>query len=124
MLRVSAKTTGTEVDLGAINGDADSAAVGIGFGAELMRFAESVASRTDDLGRHRQALLDAAGPAVLVDAAGVAANFQRMVRIADAIGIPVDDMTNELGREVRRELGIERFPSARNSLAADGEARG
>ena len=52
----------------------------------------------------------------LVDAAGVAANFQRMTRIADSIGIPVDNMSAELGQQVRQELGIERFPSARNSL--------
>ena len=64
-----------------------------------------------------QALLETAGPAVLVDAAGVAANFQRMVRIADAIGIPVDERSGEMGRQVRAELDLERFPSARNSVS-------
>ena len=118
MLRVSAMQNATEIDLQAINGDADGAAVGIEFGRELMRFAESVASRDEALDQHRQALLEAAGPAVLVDAAGVAANFQRMVRIADSVGIPVDDMAGELGQQVRAELGIERFPSAGNSVAA------
>ena len=119
MLRVSALTTSTEIDLQAINGDAESAAVGIEFGVELMRFAESVATgERDAVRRRRQQLLDAAGPAVLVDAAGVAANFQRMVRIADATGIPVDDMTTELGQEVRQELDIARFPSARNSISS------
>ena len=117
MLRVSAMTTDTEIDLQAINGDEQGAAVGIEYGAELMRFAESVASGTpEDLRRTREALLAAAGPAVLVDAAGVAANFQRMVRIADAAGIPVDDMTGDLSRQVRDELGIAQFPSARNSM--------
>ena len=116
LLRVSARQNATEIDLQAINGDPDGAAVGIEFGGELMRFAESVASRDDALDRHRAALLDAAGPAVLVDAAGVAANFQRMVRIADSVGIPVDDMSNELGQQVREELGIARFASARNSV--------
>ena len=115
-LRVSAQYNATEVDLQAVNGDVDAAAVGIEFGPELMRFAESVASRDDALERHRRELLEAAGPAVLVDAAGVAANFQRMTRIADSIGIPVDNMSAELGQQVRQELGIERFPSARNSL--------
>lgn len=115
-LRVSAQYNATEVDLQAVNGDVDAAAVGIEFGPELMRFAESVASRDDALERHRRELLEAAGLAVLVDAAGVAANFQRMTRIADSIGIPVDNMSAELGQEVRRELGIERFASARNSL--------
>ena len=116
MLRVSAQATSSEVDLQAINGDADSAAVGIEFGPQLMHFAEAVAMRSPDLSERRRELLKAAGPTALVDAAGVAANFQRMVRIADAIGIPVDDMQAELGRNVRAELGIERFPSARNSI--------
>lgn len=118
MLRVSARTTATEVDLQAINGNPESAAVGIEFGLELMRFAEAVATGSADVLRNaRGDLLDAAGAAALVDAAGVAANFQRMVRIADATGIPVDDMTSDLGKGVRGELGIARFASARNSLA-------
>ena len=116
MLRVSALHNTTEVDLQAVNGDAEGAAVGIEFGPELMRFAESVSSRDEALGRYRRELLEAAGPAVLVDAAGVAANFQRMTRIADAVGIPVDDMSLEMGQQVRQELGIERFATARNSL--------
>lgn len=117
MLRVSSQTTTTEIDLQAIAGNEASAARGIPFGPELMRFAEAVAQRdAQALVQARQALLQAAGPAVLVDAAGVAANFQRMVRIADATGIPVDDMQSELGRQVREELGLARFASAKNSL--------
>ena len=118
MLRVSSQTVATEIDLQALAGDEQSAARGIRFGAELMCFAQAVASREPQaLVRARQALLQAAGAAALVDAAGVAANFQRMVRIADAIGIPVDDMQSELGRQVRAELGLARFASARNSLS-------
>ena len=64
MLRVSAMTTDTEIDLQAINGDAEGAAVGIEYGAELMHFAQSVASGTpEDLRRTREALLGAAGGA-------------------------------------------------------------
>lgn len=118
MLRVSALTTETEIDVKGIGGDAASAAVGIQFGPELMQFAEGVANRDERaLADSRQALLKAAGPAVVVDAAGVAANFQRMVRIADSIGIPVDDMASELGQEIRRDLQLERFASAQNTLA-------
>jgi len=116
-LRVSAMHSETEIDLQAVNGDADGAAVGIEFGPELMRFAESVASRDAALERYRRELLEAAGPAVLVDAAGVAANFQRMTRIADAMGIPVDGRSLKMGQQMWQELGIERFPSARNSLS-------
>ncbi|MCR9262112.1 MAG: hypothetical protein NXH95_20545 [Pseudomonadaceae bacterium] len=116
MLRVSASTTDTDIDLNAINGDTDSAAVGITYGPELVRFAQSFALRDDELAQHRQALLDIAGPDVLVDAAGVAANFQRMTRIADSIGIPVDDMQADVGQAVRQELNLTRFASAQNTL--------
>ncbi len=116
MLRVSATTTETEIDLAGINGDAEAAGIGIQYGAELVQFAESAARRdAEALATSRTALLQAAGPAVLVDAAGVAANFQRMVRIADATGIPVDDMTGEIGVEVRTTLSLDRFAGAEHS---------
>jgi hypothetical protein len=53
---------------------------------------------------------------VLVDAAGVAANFQRMVRIADSMGIPIDDTESDLGKSVRSELDLGRFASAQNTF--------
>ncbi|MBX3707191.1 MAG: hypothetical protein KF911_11235 [Pseudomonadales bacterium] len=113
---MSAQTTGTEIDLNAVLGDAAGAAKGIALGPELMNFAESLARRdADALAHSRAALLAAGGPAVLVDAAGVAANFQRMVRIADSIGIPVDDLNAETGRAVRAALRLSEFPGARNS---------
>jgi D-serine deaminase-like pyridoxal phosphate-dependent protein len=117
MLRASSQTTATEVDLRGIEGDAEAAARGIEHGRELMRFAEALAQRDEAaLARARSALQAAAGPAVLVDAAGVAANFQRMVRIADSIGIPVDNLNTELSREVRATLQLAHFASARHSL--------
>jgi hypothetical protein len=119
MLRASSLTTQTDVNLQAVNGDADAAAVGVEYGTELMQFAEAVAYRDEtNLTAMRQQLLDKAGDKVLVDAAGVAANFQRMVRIADSMGIPVDDMELELGQAVRAELELTRFASAANTLDA------
>lgn len=119
MLRVSATTTNTPVDLQAVMGDPDAASAGIEHGVTLMRFAEALARRdADALVAVRQELLDNAGAAVLVDAAGVAGNFQRMVRIADSIGIPVDDMTSELGQGIREDLDLQQFPSARNTIAS------
>ena len=116
MLRASALTNNTEVDIQSINGDAISAATGIEFGPELLAFAESIAARdTKAITQTRSALLAIAGPQAVVEAAGVAANFQRMVRIADSIGIPVDNMATELGQSVRKELNLERFASAQNT---------
>jgi hypothetical protein len=117
MLRVSATTTNTEINLQGIAGDQAAAAEGIEFGAELIGFAEALALRDETALREaRTVLRAAAGEAVLVDAAGVAGNFQRMVRIADSVGIPVDDMQGELGQGVRLELALEQFRSAENSL--------
>ncbi len=119
MLRASAMTNQIDIDLQSIRGDQSSAAKGIEFGPQLLRFAESIAQRdTAAIKTSRNALLDIAGPQVVVDAAGVAANFQRMVRIADSIGIPVDNMTTELGQSVRQELKLDEFASAQNTLNA------
>jgi len=117
MLRVSAMKNETEVDLQAVVGSEDSAAKHIPLGAELMKFAECVAAHdAEQLADIRATLVQKAGAAVLVDAAGVAANFQRMVRIADAIGIPVDDMESSLGKSVREAIDIKGFASAANTL--------
>lgn len=117
MLRVSAQTTETDIDIQGINGDEDGAAKGIEYGPELMRLAEAVAERDQEkLRKARQQLQDQAGTTAVVEAASVAANFQRMVRIADSTGIPVDDLESEVGQQVRAELDLERFPSAQNTL--------
>lgn len=107
MLRASSQQTQVEVDLQGIEGDAQAAAVGIAHGAELMALAEAVARRDEP------AL--AAARAALLAAAGVAANFMRMVRIADSIGIPVDNLDTDLSRAVRSRLDLGRFASARNT---------
>lgn len=118
MLRASALTSQTDIDLQSINGNHQSAAKGIEFGPQLLAYAESIALRDQSkVKESRDALFEISGPLVVVDAAGVAANFQRMVRIADSIGIPVDNMSTELGQQVRKELDLERFPSAQNTLA-------
>lgn len=119
MLRVSTQSTGQELDLSVVNGNADHAAAHVRWMSELVRFAEAVARHDDAaLAEARQALLDAAGARVLIDAAAVAANFQRMVRIADAIGIPADDISSDLSREVRTTLGLGSLSSAGNTPGA------
>ena len=79
-------------------------------GDELVALAEAlVAEDQPAIDEARERLAREAGPGVAVDAAGVASNFQRMVRIADATGIELGDWLEEQSREVRDELGLERF---------------
>ena len=54
----------------------------------------------------------------LVDAAGVASNFQRMVRIADGCGIPVDEGRYSDSRvRIVEQLGLAEYESAKNTLS-------
>jgi hypothetical protein len=44
----------------------------------------------------------------MIEAAGVASNFQRMVRIADATGIPLGGF-EEVSQDIRSELALDDF---------------
>ena len=113
MLSLSADASNTDVDLQLINGDTN-VSDGIPHSTLLMQFAEAVAGRDPgNIATTRQALYDAAGNDVVVDAAAVAGNFQRMVRIADSTGIPVDGLMAEANADVRDQLGLNELPSAR-----------
>ncbi len=115
MLSLSAENSNTDIDLGIVNGDG-GASSSVRYSAELMRFAEAVAGRNPDaIAQARQVLLDEAGNDVVVDAAAVAGNFQRMVRIADSTGIPVDERMNALSGSIQKELDLRRFHSSQNT---------
>ena len=115
MLSLSADASNTDVDLQLVNGDA-TVSDGIPHSTLLMQFAEAVAGRDpDSIATTRQALYDAAGNDVVVDAAAVAGNFQRMVRIADATGIPIDAHMDALSGSIQEDLDLRRFHSAQNS---------
>ena len=116
MLSLSADLSDATVDLQMINGDEAATEGDVAHARELMKFAEAFARRDEQaLTEARDKLIEEAGPEVLVDAAGVAANFQRMVRIADSTGIPLDERNVALSAGVRKELDLGRFGSAGNT---------
>jgi hypothetical protein len=57
----------------------------------------------------RQALAEAVGPGAAVDAAGIVAIFNTVVRIADATGVPLEDFKAEASIELRADLGIDAY---------------
>ena len=77
-------------------------------GLELMAFAEAIVTGAQTLARSRVAVVEALGPEAMVDAAGVASNFERMVRIADATGIELGDRLEQGSADVRDTLGLTR----------------
>jgi len=98
------------VNLTALIDHAAAASSGVEHGQLLMAFAEAMVGEDDNALTHvRHAVIEGLSPAAMVDAVGVASNFERMVRIADATGIPLDARMEALSHEVRDTLHLERF---------------
>jgi hypothetical protein len=115
MLRASIEYQGLDAaGVRAISEGAKVGDAGIRHGAHLVAFAEAaVAGDGAELATARDALREAAGSAALVDAAGVVGNFERMVRIADGTGIPIDSFVAQLSGGIREELGLDDFSTRR-----------
>ena len=96
-----------------VNGDAAS---GIPGGDALCRWAE-VALGDDGaaIREAREEVRRQLGDPAAVDAAGVIANFQRMVRIADATGIPLDEPVMMLTQDIRDDLSLNAFSGSENA---------
>lgn len=81
---------------------------------ELVGFVDAVVSGDRTAAdTARSALGDSGGPAAVVDAAAVLANFEMMTRVADGTGArQLPQRVASLADE-RTRLGIDTFPSAR-----------
>ena len=120
MLSLSAEKSQSDIDLQMVNGEESALAGDIEHGIALMKFAEACMGKDEEtLNSARDVLLAQAGPAVLVDAAGVVGNFQRMVRIADSTGIPLDERSVEAYSTVVDALDLGRFASAGNTTSRE-----
>ena len=94
----------------------DGRSSGVPHGDALVSFAEAVVSRDPfTIATTRDALIEAMGVEAMVDAAAVAANFERMVRIADGTGIPLGASLEARSRAVVDELQLERLRTSRLS---------
>ena len=120
VLRVSiSEATGEEIDLDGITDPACTEIKGIPYSEVLLKFANALMQRDDEaLAKARNALVKEMGAAAMIDAAAVASNQQRMVRIADATGIPLESMGDEMdamAEEMNEQLGINDYLSKANS---------
>jgi hypothetical protein len=76
----------------------------------LIEFAEAaLGSDAARLDAARAAVIDAMGGEALSDAAGVAALFNAIDRVADSTGIPLEDDKAEMTVGMRDQLGINDF---------------
>ena len=92
---------------------------GVAHGALLSDFATAAVTGDDSaLERTRREILDKLGQEELVDAAALVAHYEKMDRIADATGLPLDAPMQVLGGELRDSLDIGKFTSAQNTKVA------
>lgn len=105
LLRWSAETTGTPVDLRAV---VDSRVDPLlPAGRELVAFVDSVLAEPEPAAA--QELRHTQGQPALVAAASVIANFQMMNIVADATGMPVGRGSRLRNAELIAELRLDRF---------------
>lgn len=123
MLRASIEYGGADADVRGIADGAKAGDTGIAHGELLMGFVDA-AMQGDParLASARNALRDAAGSEAVVDAAAVLGNFERMVRIADGTGIPLENLSSALTGDIREALGLDDFRS-RRVMGAEGIIR-
>lgn len=107
MLRVSVTESNLDVDLlGVRTGEATRLSA-IPEAQLLIELADAFMSREEDTLREiRERAVRIMGDRGVIEAIGVAANFQRMVRIASATGIPIDEPDSAFGQGVRAALAL------------------
>ena len=99
---------------GTVDNDIDS---GVPQAALLLEYCDAAVGRREDLPQRREAVRAELGEAAAVDAAATIANYQRMVRIADGCGIPLDEMTKSGSEGWRETLGLHHYRSSTNTPA-------
>ena len=101
---------------GVVSDNLDELDIGVTSGEALAHFADAVVTGTSiDINHARNRVERELGREATVDAAAVIANFQRMVRIADGTGIPLDEPVLMMSQTIREDLGINKFHAYNNS---------
>ncbi len=121
VLRVSTDIAGQTINMDGITDPACLEIEGIPHSGVLLRFSNAFMSFDEQqLEKAREELVTEMGSAAMIDAAGIASNFQRMVRIADGAGIPLESMGEEMDsliEELNEAHGINDYSSAANTRA-------
>ena len=116
-LRESSRAAGEAADLALVTGTAAGDG-NVAHGAYLTTLAEAVALwRWDDVDALRTVGAKRMSANELRDAILVAAGFNGITRIADAIGIRLDTRTEQASTTLRAETGIDGFAPERKWAA-------
>lgn len=120
MLRGSSLHTGEKFEIGAVTSDQD-ATVGIAHETEIGSFLDATLRHDENaLIEASKALATAVGPEAVVDSAAVIACFQRLNRMADGVGIALDEQMVIMTAGLRAELDIDDYATAANTPELSG----
>ncbi len=121
MLSVSVyQSTSEKIDLTGLTDPNCKEIEGLPNSKSILGFCDAFMSQDESaLAAARKLLVSEMGEAAMVDVAGIASNFQRMNRIADAIGIPAESTGNEKADAMKatldEQLGTNKYLSATNT---------
>lgn len=113
LLRASSSATGRDVDLTSAVGQGNAST--IDHGDLLLRYAEAAKTDPFKASDLTDEMLAAIGPGGLVETAATIAIFNGLVRSADAIGIPLDDVVMGSTVDYRSALGINHYAGSSQS---------
>ena len=87
---------------------------GVPAAAELIALADAaIAGEAERLDRARAAVMKLIAPDAMIDAAAVIAGFDGITRIADATGIPLEPPRAAETVDLRAQLAIDKFLTAK-----------
>jgi hypothetical protein len=119
LLRGSGEANSHNVDLDLVTATAEQLAQwgedagGLPHAAALITYTDAVISGDPERIRSESQKIEAKlGSAALVRAACVVGNFERMNRVADATGIPLDAGMQFMSSDVREQVGANTYQSA------------
>ena len=97
--------------------DNDAAAdSGVAHAEALLTWTDAAISRDEEAtAKTRQRVVDEMGAEAAVDTAAIIGNFERMTRIADGTGIPLDAPVNALTADLQEDLRLREFRTAQNT---------
>ena len=104
-MKLTFKKSGGNADITVITSDAPSDG-GVLHGRLLIELVDAVIDASADPAPARAALVAAAGPGLLVEAAAVLGMFHWNDRVADATGAPLDDFHIDYRRKIGEKLGL------------------
>jgi len=117
LLRASSKATEKNVSLSCVIGEPIT--TDIEHGELLLKFTEKANDHPPEVKNSTEEIISNMGEMAFIKASSIVAIFNGLVRSADAMGIPLDDVTMSNTSQEREDLGLNIYQGFNNSSESD-----